>query len=146
MEIVLDRMPSITMDVTYETEGEEGIQEGDIVTVRAWISMKHGNGIIDAIPHATYFPFHKEENYWLFLADPVSNTSWVWQKVSFMDEATAVTASPKAIQEYLEGFGANAMEINVAVKDVVDRVKTGSRLVMVKFQAPTESTYNLTFY
>ena len=26
VEIVLDMMPSITMDVTYETEDEEGIQ------------------------------------------------------------------------------------------------------------------------
>ena len=33
VEIVLDMMPSITMDVTYETEGKEGIQEGDIVIV-----------------------------------------------------------------------------------------------------------------
>ena len=57
-----------------------------------------------------------------------------------MDEATAVTAAPKDIQESLEGSGANVMEINVAVKDVADRVKSGSRLVMVKFQAPAEST------
>ena len=35
VEVVLDMMPSITMDVTYETEGEEQIQEGDIVVVRA---------------------------------------------------------------------------------------------------------------
>lgn len=146
VEVVLDMMPSITMDVTCETEGEEGIQEGDIVTVRAWISMKRGNGLIAALPHAPYFPFHKEENYWLLLADPVSNTVWVWQKVSFMDEATAVTAASKAIQESLEGSGASVMEINVAVKHAVERVKSGSRLVMVKFQAPAESTYNLTAY
>ena len=63
-----------------------------------------------------------------------------------MDEPTVVTPAPKDIQESLEGSSANVMEINVAVKDVVERVKNGSRLVMVKFQAPAERTYNLTFY
>ena len=46
VEIVLDMMPSITMDVTYKTEDEEVIQEGEIVTAQAWISMKHENGLI----------------------------------------------------------------------------------------------------
>nr|ADE75724.1 unknown [Picea sitchensis] len=63
-----------------------------------------------------------------------------------MDEATAVTAASKAIQESLEGSGASVKEINVAVKEAVEKVKSGSRLVMVKFQAPAESTYNLTAY
>eukprot|EP01018_Ginkgo_biloba_P016580 Gb_07541 [translate_table: standard] len=146
VEVVLDMMPSITIDVTCETEGEEGIQEGDIVTIRAWISLKRGNGLIAALPHAPYFPFHKEENYWLLLADPVTNNVWVSQKVSFMDEAAAVTAASKTIQESLEGSGASVKEINAAVKDAVEKVKSGSRLVMVKFQAPAESTYNLTAY
>ena len=79
--------------------------------------MKRRNGLIVALRRAPYFTIHKEENYWLFIIDPVSNTAWVWQKVSFMDEATAVTVAPKAIQESLEGSGANFMEINVAVKD-----------------------------
>ncbi|KAK9290006.1 hypothetical protein L1049_008169 [Liquidambar formosana] len=33
VEMVLEMMPSITIDITCETEGEEGIQEGDIVTM-----------------------------------------------------------------------------------------------------------------
>ncbi|GLJ15300.1 hypothetical protein SUGI_0250810 [Cryptomeria japonica] len=146
VEVVLEIMPSITIDVTCETEGEEGIQEGDIVTLRAWISLKRGNDLFAALPHAPYFPFQKEENYWLLLADPISNNVWVSQKINFMDEASAVTAASKGIQESLEGSGASVKEINAAVKDAVERVKSGSRLVMVKFQAPAESTYNLTAY
>ena len=73
-------------------------QEDDIATVQSWISMKRRNGLIVALPHAPYFPFRKEENYWLLLVDHVSDTAWVWKKVSFVDEATAVIASPKAIQ------------------------------------------------
>uniref|UniRef100_A0A0C9RWF7 TSA: Wollemia nobilis Ref_Wollemi_Transcript_8918_2488 transcribed RNA sequence n=1 Tax=Wollemia nobilis TaxID=56998 RepID=A0A0C9RWF7_9CONI len=146
VEVVLDMMPSVTIDITCETEGEEGIQEGDIVTMRAWISLTRGNGLIAALPHAPYFPFHKEENYWLLLGDPVSNNVWVSQKVSFMDEAGALTAASKGIQESLEGSGASVKDINAAVKDAVEKVKCGSRLVMVKFQAPAESTYNLTAY
>ncbi|KAH9322269.1 hypothetical protein KI387_016908, partial [Taxus chinensis] len=146
VEVVLDMMPSITIDVTCETEGEEGIQEGDIVTLRAWISLKRGNDLIAALPHAPYFPFQKEENYWLLLADPISNNVWVSQKISFMDEASAVTAASKGIQESLEGSGASVREINAAVKNAIEKVKFGSRLVMVKFQAPAESTYNLMAY
>jgi translocation protein SEC63 len=35
VEMVLETMPSIAIEVTCETEGEEGMQEGDIVTVHA---------------------------------------------------------------------------------------------------------------
>ncbi|KAF2606742.1 hypothetical protein F2Q68_00046759, partial [Brassica cretica] len=69
-------MPSLTIDITCETEGEEGIQEGDIVTLQAWVTLKRPNGLIGALPHAPYFPFYKEENYWILLADAVSNNVW----------------------------------------------------------------------
>ncbi|XAR64646.1 hypothetical protein NMG60_11008401 [Bertholletia excelsa] len=146
IEIVLEMMPSITIDITCETEGEEGIQEGDIVTMHAWITLKRGNGLIGALPHAPYFPFHKEENFWLLLADPVSNDVWMSQKLNFMDEAAAITAVSKAIQESREGSGASLKEINLAVKEAVEKVKNGSRLIMGKFQAPFEGNYNLTTY
>uniref|UniRef100_A0A2N9H4T1 Uncharacterized protein n=1 Tax=Fagus sylvatica TaxID=28930 RepID=A0A2N9H4T1_FAGSY len=35
VEMVLETMPSMAIEVTCETEGEDGIQEGDIVTVHA---------------------------------------------------------------------------------------------------------------
>ncbi|KAF5184239.1 Dnaj protein erdj2 [Thalictrum thalictroides] len=146
VEVVLEMMPSITVEITCETEGEEGIQEGDIVTMQAWVTLKRRNGLIGALPHAPYFPFHKEENLWLLLADPVSNDVWMSQKVSFMDEATAITAASKAIQEIKEGSGASVKEISVAVRDAIEKVKNGSRLVMGKFQAPAEGNYNLTSY
>lgn len=146
VEMVLEMMPSITIDITCETEGEEGMQEGDIVTMHTWVTLKRKNGLIGALPHAPYFPFHKEENFWLLLADPASNDVWISQKVSFMDEAAAITAASKAIQESKEGSGASMKEINGAVKEAVERVKSGSRLVMGKFQAPAEGNYNLTLY
>lgn len=146
VELVLEMMPSITVDVTCETEGEEGIQEGDVVTMYAWITMKRGNGLIGALPHCPYYPFHKEENFWLLLADIASNDVWISQKVNFMDEAAAITAASKAISETKEGLGATAKEINDAVKEAVKKVKSGSRLVMGKFQAPAEGNYNLCSY
>ncbi|KAL7247868.1 hypothetical protein ACSBR2_002722 [Camellia fascicularis] len=146
VEIVLEMMPSITIDVTCETEGEEGIQEGDIVTMHAWVTLQRGNGLIGALPHAPYFPFPMEENFWLLLADSVSNDVWMFQKVNFMDEATAIIAASKAIQESKEGSGASLKEISSAVKEAIEKVKNGSRLVMGKFQAPAEGNYNLTSF
>jgi translocation protein SEC63 len=146
VEMVLEMMPSITIEATCETEGEEGIQEGDVVTVHAWVTLKRGNGLIGALPHAPCYPFHKEENFWFMLADPVSNNVWFSQKVSFMDEAAAITAASKSIEETMEGSGANVKETSVAVREAVDKVKGGSRLVMGKFQAPAEGNYNLTCY
>ncbi|KAJ7942834.1 DnaJ protein like [Quillaja saponaria] len=103
IEMVLEMMPSITIEVTCETEGEEGIQEGDIVTLQAW-------------------------------------------KVNFMDEAAAISAASKAIEETMEGSGANVRETSVAVGQAVDKAKAGCRLVMGKFQAPSEGNYSLTCY
>lgn len=146
VEMVLEMMPSITIEVACETEGEEGIQEGDIVTVHAWVTLKRLNGLIGALPHAPYYPFQKEENFWFLLADPVSNNVWFYQKVSFMDEAAAITAASKSIEETMEGSGANVRETSVAVREAVEKVKAGSRLVMGKFQAPAEGNFNLTCY
>ncbi|CAA3003278.1 dnaJ ERDJ2A-like [Olea europaea subsp. europaea] len=36
--------------------------------------------------------------------------------------------------------------MNAAVKEAIDRVKAGSRLVMSKFQAPAEGNHNVTSY
>ncbi|KAG9134620.1 hypothetical protein Leryth_000951 [Lithospermum erythrorhizon] len=146
VEIVLEMMPSVSIDLTCETEGEEGIQEGDIVSMHAWITLKRGNSMIGALPHAPYFPFHKEENFWLLLADTTSNEVWLSQKVSFLDEATALTAASKAIQELKEGLGASPKEVSTAVKEAIEKVRSGSRLVMGKFQAHSEGNYNLTSF
>ncbi|XP_020589293.1 dnaJ protein ERDJ2 [Phalaenopsis equestris] len=146
IEIVLEMMPSITLEVTCETEGEEGIQESDLVTMYAWINLSRRNGLVGALPHSPYYPFHKEENFWLLLADPVTNEVWVSQKVNFMDETAAITAASKAIQETKEALGASVKDVNVAVMRAIEKVKSGSRLVMGKFQAPAEGTYNLCSY
>ncbi|GMH09945.1 hypothetical protein Nepgr_011786 [Nepenthes gracilis] len=146
VEMVLNVMPSIAIDITCETEGEDGIQEGDIVTMHAWLTLKRGNGLVGALPHAPYYPFHKEENFWLLLADPASNDVWLSQKVSFMDEAAAIAAVSKSIQESKEGSGLSTKEINKAIREAVDRVQNGSRLVTGKFQAPAEGNYSLTSY
>ncbi|GKV31232.1 hypothetical protein SLEP1_g39943 [Rubroshorea leprosula] len=146
IEMVLEMMPSLTVEVTCETEGEEGIQEGDIVTIQAWVTLKRGNGLIGALPHAPYFPFYKEENFWFLLADAVSNNVWFSHKISFMDEAAAITAASKAIGESKEGSGATIEDTSAAVRKAVEKVRGGARLVMSKFQAPAEGSYNLTCY
>ncbi|KAK7244947.1 hypothetical protein RIF29_39776 [Crotalaria pallida] len=146
VEMVLEMMPSIIIDVNCETEGEEGIQEGDIVTMHAWVTLKRGDGLVGALPHAPFFPHHKEENFWLLFADTASNNVWISQKVNFMDESAAVRAASKAVQESQEGLGATLEEINAAVKEAVAKVRNGSRLVMRKFLAPAEGNYNLTCY
>ncbi|KAJ4797103.1 DnaJ / Sec63 Brl domains-containing protein [Rhynchospora pubera] len=144
--LVLEMIPTVTVEVTCETEGEEGIQEGDVVTMYAWVSVHRANGLTGAHPHAPYFPFQKEENFWLLLADSTANSVWLSQKVSFMDEATAITAASKAIQDTKEALGATVKEINLAVREAIEKVKSGSRLIMGKFQAPGEGTYALTSY
>lgn len=146
VERVLEMMPSLSMDVKCETEGEEGIQEGDIVTVQAWVKLQRPNGLIGALPHAPYYPNHKDENFWFLLADQNSNSVWFSQKINFMDEATALSSAPKAIEEMMEASGASARDTSAAVKEAIEKVKRGSRLVMGKFQAPVEGNYSLTCY
>ncbi|KAJ7568230.1 hypothetical protein O6H91_01G024300 [Diphasiastrum complanatum] len=146
VEAVLNIMPAISLDAVCETEGEEGVQEGDIVTLRAWITLKREIGLVTAHPHAPYFPYAKDETYWLLLADVSSNNVWVSQRVTFIDENAAISQASTAIQDSLEGTGASDGEIHSAVKAAVARVKAGSRLVMVKFQAPSEGIYNLTAF
>lgn len=147
IESVLSMMPSITLQVTCGTEGEEGgIQEGDIVTIQSWVTLTRPNGLTRALPHSPFYPFHKEEHHWFLLADQTSNNVWFSQKLTFMDEAAAITAASKSIEETMEGSGASAREIGKAVRDAVEKVKSGSRLVMGKFQAPSEGSYNLTCF
>ncbi|KAL1205359.1 DnaJ protein ERDJ2B [Cardamine amara subsp. amara] len=144
IEKVLEMIPSLKIDVSCKTEGEEGIQEGDVMTVQAWITLKRPNGLIGAIPHSPYFPFHKEENFWVLLVD--SNNVWFFQKVNFMDESEAITAASNAISETMEPLGASVNETNDAVKEAVEKVKSGSRLVMGRLLAPVEGTYDLTCF
>lgn len=136
IERVLEMMPYLTVEVTCETGGEEGIQEGDLVTVHAWVTLERANGLVGALPHAPYYRFHKEENFWFLLADPTSNNVWFSQKVSFMDEAAAITAASKAIEETMEGSGADVKETSQAVREAAEKVRAGSRLVLGKFLAP----------
>ncbi|CAN6913504.1 unnamed protein product [Brassica oleracea] len=144
VEKVLEMIPSLKIEVTCKTEGEEGIQEGDVTTVQAWITLKRPNGLVGAVPHSPHFPFHKEENFWVILAD--SNNVWFFQKVSFMDEAEAISTASIAISETMESLGASAEAKNSAVEEAVEKVKTGSRLVMGRLLAPAEGTYNLTCF
>lgn len=146
VERVLELMPSTTAEVTCETEGEESIQELDVITIQAWVKLKRGNGLIKALPHAPYYPFPKEESFWLLLADPKRNTVWLYQKVSFADEAAAVSAASEAIEEKMAVLGASPQEITAAVREAVEKVKNGYRLVMGKTVAPVEGTYNLNCY
>lgn len=146
IELVLEMMPSITVEVSLETDGEEGIQEDDFVTMYAWVNLKRGNGLKGALPHAPYFPFYKEENFYLILADPARNEVWMSEKVHFMDEAASVRSASRLIAEIKEMSGATDEEMSEAAKSVAERVRSGSRQVIGKLLAPGEGTYNLTAY
>jgi translocation protein SEC63 len=146
VEAVLEIIPNINLDVVCETEGEEGVQSGDIVTLKAWITLHRPNGLVNCHPHAPHFPYFKDEHYWLLLADTQANSVWVSQRITFTDEAAALSASAKTIQESLEGTGADDAEVAKAVREAVEKVKSGSRLVVSKFQAPGEGIYNLTAF
>ncbi|GFP81023.1 Dnaj protein erdj2a [Phtheirospermum japonicum] len=146
IEKVIQLIPSLTVEVTCGTEGEEGIQEGDVVTFQAWATLKRPNGLTAALPHAPRYPFHKDENFWLLLADPASNSVWFFQKISFADEAAAVSAASAAVEERMEILGASPKETSAAVKEAGERVRSGARLAMGKFLAPAEGNYGLTCY
>lgn len=45
-----------------------------------------------------------------------------------MDEAAAITAASKAIEDTMEGSGAIAKETSIAIKEAIEKVKNGSRL------------------
>ncbi|RID75536.1 hypothetical protein BRARA_B02576 [Brassica rapa] len=119
---------TVVKKIARKTESEEGIQEGDIVTLQAWVTLKRPNGIVGALPHAPYLPFHKEENYWVLLADSFSNNVWFSQKVSFMDEGGAITAASKTISD----TGAGVKETSDAVREATEEVKSGSALTSLK--------------
>lgn len=144
VEKVLEILPRTAVEVSCQTEGEEGIQEGDVVTMQAWVTLKRGNGSLRALPHTPYYPFDKEENFWFMLADANDNKVWLYKKVNFRDEAAAVTAASRAVEHKVESSGATVEETSAAVKDAINRVRSGSRLVLGQFLAPAAGTYNLT--
>lgn len=143
VEKVLELMPRAKIEVTCETEGEEGIQEGDIVTVQAWVTLRRANGLIAAHAHAPYYPFPKGENFWFLLADANSNDVWFSESIDFMDEAAAITTASTLTEAKMEASGANMEEIAATVKDAVAKVKSGCRFVLGKIQAPQAGNYNL---
>ncbi|XP_076938629.1 dnaJ protein ERDJ2A-like [Bidens hawaiensis] len=85
IETVLDIMPSVTFDISFRTEGEESLREDDIVSLQGWVTLTRVNGLTRVLPHAPFYPFPKEENWWLILADENSNKVWYWKRLSFMD-------------------------------------------------------------
>ena len=146
VETVLEAIPTLTADITCNTEGENEIQEGDLVTITAWINLRRRNSRNFLLPHCPYYPFPKEESFWLLLGDSASNSVWFSQKLTFGDEVTAAAATSATVQEVAESQGKSGKEISSSVKEAVKKVKNGSRLVIGKFLAPSKGIYNLSFF
>lgn len=73
------------------------------------------------------------ENFWLLLADPVSNDIWMSQKVYFMDGTVALVVASKVIQEIKECHGGSLKEPNVAMSEEVKKekwIKTGNYFML----------------
>ncbi|CAN1265952.1 DnaJ protein ERDJ2A [Linum perenne] len=97
--------------------------EGDFVSFEAWITLKRANSlIISFLPHCPHYPLPKEETFWFILADKSTN------------------------EEKMEGSGASGSEVSDAVKEATAKVRSGSRLVMGKFSAPGEGSYELSCF
>ncbi|XP_022765801.1 dnaJ protein ERDJ2A-like [Durio zibethinus] len=117
VELVLGMMPSLTIDFTWKTEGEEGIQEGDIVTMHAWITLKRASGLVAALPHV-----------------PSSSTRRRFFGYCLLNLSPIMFGSPRRKGR------ASLKETNAAVREDVE---SGSRLVMGKFQAPAETNLKI---
>ncbi|CAN1180698.1 DnaJ protein ERDJ2A [Linum perenne] len=147
IQTVLSMMPSVRItDLKCETEGEEFIQEGDFVSFEAWITLKRANDLISFLPHCPHYSLPKEETFWFILAEESTNEVWFSQKVNFMDESGGVNFARNVTEEKMEGSGASGAEVSVAVKEAVEKVRSGSRLVMGKFSAPEEGSYELSCF
>lgn len=159
VDAVLAFLPRVDLEVTVETEGEEGgILEGDLVTFRAWIHLKRGRvegedggkiadtfgGQGGGAPHTPLYPYPLQEHYWVILADVAQNVVFVSQRVMFGDNLEASSTVSKLVRESLEGEGKGGAEVDEAVKEAVAKVKNGARLAVGKFPAPAEGIYNLT--
>ncbi|CAI5955783.1 unnamed protein product [Closterium sp. NIES-65] len=123
---------------------DDGIQEGDVVTLRIWLTLPPRQRACSLPPHMPHFPYRKDEAFWLMLADQAGNSVWLSQRVTFLDETAAIRAAADYTRETVEAEGFDDAEVAREVKEAVERVKGGARLVIGKFQAPAEGVYALT--
>ncbi|CAI5972947.1 unnamed protein product [Closterium sp. NIES-65] len=145
VEATLSTIPEMLVDAACITQGaDDGIQEGDVVTLRIWLTLRRGNGHVVSHPHMPHFPYRKDEAFWLMLADQAGNSVWLSQRVTFLDETAAIRAAADYTRETVEAEGFDDAEVAREVKEAVERVKGGARLVIGKFQAPAEGVYALT--
>ncbi|CAI7785828.1 unnamed protein product [Closterium sp. NIES-53] len=148
VDATLSTMPEMLVDAACITQGaDDGIQEGDVVTLRIWLTLHRGtsgSGPVVVHPHMPHFPYRKDEAFWLMLADQAGNSVWLSQRVTFLDETAAIRAAADYTRETVEAEGFDDAEVAREVKEAVERVKGGARLVIGKFQAPAEGVYALT--
>jgi translocation protein SEC63 len=143
VEAVLGVVPQLELDATAETEGEEGVQEGDVLTLRAWVTLTRREAPPHTLPHTPLFPYPHEEGWWLILAD--GNDTLVSQKVTWADEEGAVAAAKKGVEEAAEQLAAPE-GAGEDMRRVEDKIRGGARLVTAKFLAPAEGIHLFTCY
>lgn len=141
VEAVLGVVPQVDVDAAAETEGEEGVQEGDVLTLRAWVTLHRRDAPPHTVPHTPLFPYPHEEGWWLILAD--GNETLVSQKVSWADEEGAIATAKKLAEEAAEQLGQPEKAAEEIARDT-ERIRAGGRLVTAKFLAPVEGLHLLT--
>jgi translocation protein SEC63 len=85
-KFVLSYLPDLKVTTQAYVDGEEGISEGDLVTVKVTIERLSLSGAQKAgFIHSNKFPFLRLEKLWIIVADPTSNKVYYVKSILSQD-------------------------------------------------------------
>lgn len=103
----LQYLPEITVTAEAFVDGEEGITDGDLVTVKVTIdrvSLKEDQKI--GLVHSNFFPMLRLEKIWIIIADPIANRAYYVKPVVSQDKIIVD-------QDFKFPVGSNAVNLGV---------------------------------
>ncbi|OMJ75417.1 hypothetical protein SteCoe_25459 [Stentor coeruleus] len=86
-KVVLNYLPELKVTAEAYVDGEEGISEGDLVSVKFTIerlTLKEGQK--QGIAHSSFFPLLRLEKLWIILADPIANKVYYLKSIQSCDK------------------------------------------------------------